>query len=296
MPTDDRSDRWPDAPTTEIPAATAGGRAARAGTRGTGEPRFPRIARTPHGNGAGVGAGEMDMEDRAQPGVLRAATATVVAPEAAEAPVSSGADAGAGAWPGDGLSAPDAGPQAPPDPARLRDVEPDPAPAGPGFATVWRGYEPAAVDAYVRQVTRALEELEAQRTPEGVVRRALDQVGEETSTILREAQETSDRIRTRARTESDELLTSARTESDELLARARAESDELLRSAQQRLTQLDSDIDRIWLERQRLIDDTRRLADRLIGVATQAEERFPAEEGAPAPDEAPASAAASAED
>lgn len=137
------------------------------------------------------------------------------------------------------------------------------------FPTVWRGYDPSAVDAYVRRVDRSISELQAERTPQDVVRRALDRVGEQTSTILREAEETAERMTAKSRAEADDRVQGAEREANDITSRARG-----------RLRDLDADIDRIWLERQRLIDDTRKLADRLLTVADNAEERFPPEEDA----------------
>jgi DivIVA domain-containing protein len=158
---------------------------------------------------------------------------------------------------------------APPEPA---DGSPSVGPEGPDlgsvtFATVWRGYDTAAVDAYVRRVSRALTELEETRTPQDVVRRALDRVGEETSAILREAEEAAQRITTKSRSDAADRVQRADREAHEITQRARA-----------RLRELDADIDRIWIERQRIIDDTRKLADGLALIADHAEERFPAEE------------------
>ena len=74
----------------------------------------------------------------------------------------------------------------------------------------------------------------------------------------------------------------SRKQSSERLEQAEREADEITLAARTRLRSLDADVDRIWLERQRLIDDTRRLAERLLEIADQAEERFPAEEEDPA--------------
>ena len=153
-------------------------------------------------------------------------------------------------------------------------VGPPPADAPPGgklrnvtFPTVWRGYDSSAVDAYVREVSRMLSELEETRTPQDVVKRALDRVGEETAAILREAEEAAHRITTKSRSDAAERVQKAEHEAHEITQRART-----------RLRELDADVDRIWLERQRIIDDTRKLADRLLQIADHAEDRFPAEE------------------
>ncbi len=152
-------------------------------------------------------------------------------------------------------------------PAGPLPAEPSEDLGGASFPTVWRGYDPSTVDAYVRRVDRTIVELQAERTPQDVVRRALDRVGEQTSAILREAEETAERMTAKSRADADERVQGAEREANDITARARG-----------RLRDLDADIDRIWLERQRLIDDTRKLADRLLTVADDAEERFPPEE------------------
>lgn len=140
------------------------------------------------------------------------------------------------------------------------------------FPTAWRGYDPTAVDQYVRRVAQTITALEETRTPQDVVRRALDRVGEETAAILREAEEAAQRITTKSRSDAAERVQKAEREAHEITQRARA-----------RLRDLDADIDRIWIERQRIIDDIRKLGDRLSLAADQAEERYPAEDFDPAP-------------
>src|SRR5258707_10706089 len=61
-----------------------------------------------------------------------------------------------------------------------------PAVPGPGFRVVMRGYDRFAVDAYVAQTRRQLDELQATRSPEAAVRRALEQVGDEVAGIRSE--------------------------------------------------------------------------------------------------------------
>jgi DivIVA domain-containing protein len=156
------------------------------------------------------------------------------------------------------------------DPADTPDFEGEPPDANAvTFPTSFRGYDQGAVDAYVRQVARTIDQLEAMRTPQEAVRRALDRVGEQTSAILREAEETAERMTAKSRTEADDRVQRAEREADAITSQARS-----------RLRELDVDIDRIWLERQRLIEDTRKLADTLLEIADDAEERFPAEDEA----------------
>jgi DivIVA domain-containing protein len=182
--------------------------------------------------------------------------------------------------------------------------------ADPRFAVVLRGYDRAAVDAYVERATRLVDELNASRSPREAVRQALERVGEETTAILRGAhdaaeqvtrgaQAEADELRTRTQTEADELRTRTQTEAHELRTRTQTEADALeassreeaqvrmeaaerqvhatLASTEQRAQDLDRDVDAVWQERQRLIDDVQRIAGELGGLATDAEARFPAE-------------------
>jgi cell division septum initiation protein DivIVA len=132
-----------------------------------------------------------------------------------------------------------------------------------------RGYDREAVDAHVERLSAVIEELQASRSPQAAVRRALDRVGEETAGILRQAEETAEQMTARSRAKADDRL-----------QRAEAEARELRAAAEKHVRALDNDTERIWQERQRLIDDTRRLADTLLEVADSAEERFPPEPSA----------------
>jgi DivIVA domain-containing protein len=136
-------------------------------------------------------------------------------------------------------------------PAELRDVQ---------FPLAVRGYDRAAVDAYVKRVNHLIAELEVSRSPRAAVRHALDRATEEVSGILQRAQETAEEItasarkeaeqsaaRTstqaakvlvdandkadRTRAEADELLAKAKAEAEKTLAAARAEADEILTRA-----------------------------------------------------------------
>jgi DivIVA domain-containing protein len=76
-----------------------------------------------------------------------------------------------------------------------------------------RGYDRAAVDEYVERVSRIVVELESNRSPDAVIERALADVGEETSAILR-----------RARAAAEEIVGQARADAAEQAARAEAEA------------------------------------------------------------------------
>lgn len=136
------------------------------------------------------------------------------------------------------------------------------------FPVVRRGYERDAVDAYVMRTRQLVAELQATRTPDSAVRRALERVGEEVSGILARAHETAEEITVQSRIEADERLQRAMREAQEITAAAKAQ-----------LRDLDADADRIWAERQRIIDDARALAEDMLSLADTAAERFAPVEG-----------------
>ena len=152
--------------------------------------------------------------------------------------------------------------------SELRDV---------AFPVALRGYEREAVDAYLTRVSRLVADLEARTSPEAAVERALERVGEETSAILRTAHEAA-----------QELTARSRAQAEERLEAAEREARNIQRSAETRVRGLDSEIDALWRERSRLLEDVRSLAASLTSIADDAEERFP-------PDANQASTAATAQ-
>jgi hypothetical protein len=162
--------------------------------------------------------------------------------------------------------------------ATLSDAELQHLPAV-DFAVVLRGYDRLAVDAYVKKTTQFVAELQATRSPEGAVRRALERVGEQISGILQRAHDTAEQITAQSRREAEDRL-----------ERARQEAAEVTSGARMRVKDLDADADRIWAERQRIVEDARTLARQLLGLAEEAVTRFPAAEEAAAPAEEAAAA------
>ena len=143
------------------------------------------------------------------------------------------------------------------------------------FPVALRGYDRMAVDAYVQQTGQLVAELQATRSPEAAVRRALERVGEQISGILQRAHETAEEITAQSRREAEDRLEKARVEAAEIVA-----------AAQRRVNDLDADTDRIWVERHRIVDDARDLAQQLIALAETAAERFPPAETTPYDDDA----------
>ncbi len=147
--------------------------------------------------------------------------------------------------------------------------DPLPTPEETDFPRVRRGYDPLAVDAYVRRMSQLIADLQARNSPDAAVRRALERVGEQISGILQRAHDTAEQI-----------TTTSRREAEDRLEQARQEAIEIARAGEQRIKDLDADADRIWAERLRIIEDARELAAQLTALADTAAERFPPAEEA----------------
>lgn len=157
------------------------------------------------------------------------------------------------------------------------------------FPVVLRGYDRVAVDAYVKHVSQIVAELYAGRSPEGAVRRALERVGEQVSEILKGAHETAEQLTAQSRSEAEDRLMQARDEAEGLIRQAQQRAEEIVRDAERRARELDSEVDHIWAERDRIVEDVRKLSEDLGTLASTAATRFPA---APTPDATEATAPA----
>jgi DivIVA protein len=145
------------------------------------------------------------------------------------------------------------------------------------FPIVFRGYDREVVDNHLAELEEEVLELHATRSPQAAVKRELDRVGQETAAILQRAHEAADEVARRSRSKAD-----ARVEE------AERESARLVKEAEAKARRLDKDADDIWAERRKLLEDARRMGERLIEIADEALERFPpAEDGGP-PAEPPA--------
>ena len=130
------------------------------------------------------------------------------------------------------------------------------------FPVVMRGYDRAAVDAFVAEVAQLVSDLESRQSQEAVVQRALAEVGEETTSILQRAHETADEIAARSRAQAEGRIQRAEREAELVRRQADAYSEQIV-----------VDTRRLWEERQQLIEDIRRLADDVLGTAEDALER-----------------------
>ena len=152
--------------------------------------------------------------------------------------------------------------------APLATLPDDPVPvvASIEFPLVLRGYERDAVDAYVQRTSQLVAELQATRSPDAAIRRALERVGQEVSGILQRAHDTAAQITAQSRSEAEDRLELARQEAAQIVA-----------GAEERVRELDAETDRIWAERHRIVEDTRELARELLTVTDSAADRFPAD-------------------
>ena len=78
------------------------------------------------------------------------------------------------------------------------------------FPVAIRGYDRIAVDAYVKQTSQLVAELQATRSPEAAIKRALERVGEQISGILQRAHDTAEQITSQSRSEGEDRLEAAR--------------------------------------------------------------------------------------
>jgi DivIVA domain-containing protein len=132
------------------------------------------------------------------------------------------------------------------------------------FPVVLRGYDRRAVDDFLGELADLIDVLDARQAREGVVQHALDEVGEQTSTILKHAHELADEVTARSRAQAEDRLELARREAEEIVAEAHAEA-----------VRLERDTDEVWKKREALLEDLRVLGGEAVALAGQATDRLP---------------------
>jgi DivIVA domain-containing protein len=187
-------------------------------------------------------------------------------------------------------------------PARGRTFLPEVT--GVQFSSSRRGYDRVEVDRYVERVSRIVVELEAMRSPDAVIERALADVGEETSSILRRARkaaeeiigdaeqharsradqaeaqavqvrEEADRYSDRVKADGEELLSEARTQAQQTSEQAEADVRRKREDADRYQARVSAHIEQLAGDRHRLIEDLRKLADQFHRTADRALEKIP---------------------
>ncbi|MGO9750005.1 MAG: DivIVA domain-containing protein [Solirubrobacteraceae bacterium] len=134
----------------------------------------------------------------------------------------------------------------------------------PEFTLARRGYERTEVDAYLASQRRRIDELEVMGSANAAVHQALERVGDEVAGILKTAHETADAITAQSEREAEDRIRAATADAAAVTQRA-----------EQRVRELDLDTEAILGERERIVDDARELARRLLEMAQGALDRFP---------------------
>lgn len=132
------------------------------------------------------------------------------------------------------------------------------------FPLALRGYDRAAVDEYVADTVEFVSELETARMSQPAVQRALEEVGKQTSEILRQAHQTAEEITARSRAQAEGRL-----------QRAEREAAAIRRDAEHTARRLEGDNEQLWKERGELIAEIRAMAQDVLAVADAALERLP---------------------
>ncbi len=139
------------------------------------------------------------------------------------------------------------------------------ADGGSRFPVAALGYNRAAVDHYVGELERELDELRAERPPAPVsITEEIERLGEQTASILVVAHD-----------QAHETARLAQEQADRCIADAASNAVAITEQAKQQLRELDNETDTVWHERRRLIDDVRTTATALFALAEDAIDRFP---------------------
>ena len=127
------------------------------------------------------------------------------------------------------------------------------------------GYNRSAVDQYVGELERELEDMRRSRPePPVSITEEIERLGEQTASILVVAHDQAHETTRRAQEQADRCIADAAANAVSITAQAR-----------QQLREIDSETDAVWHERRRLIDDVRGTAAALVALADDAAGRFP---------------------
>lgn len=148
-------------------------------------------------------------------------------------------------------------------PAEIRDV---------AFPVSARGYDRRAVDAYVIRLNRVIAELEATRSPQSVIERALERAKGERSAILERAHAAVDEMTAAARREADEMVATARAEAVDIVVNASDRADRMKAEAEEQVARASAEGERILAEsRTEAADRIRRAEEEIAGLREAAE-------------------------
>ena len=155
------------------------------------------------------------------------------------------------------------------------------------FVTTRRGYDPDQVRHYLDEVAEQVELMgsmirEAQMEAEAATRSVsqpyvdpYERLASRVASLLREADESAERLRAEGRREAERIMVEARTDADRIRtdAQARAEQarDEAERALHEARDQADRTISGLASRREVLVDQLAQMQERLLGVAQELE-------------------------
>jgi hypothetical protein len=157
------------------------------------------------------------------------------------------------------------------------DEPPAAASPAPRFALVRYGYSQADVDRRLDELERELDErdrevkeLLEQVKPPMSITEEIERIGEQTASILVVAHDQAHATTRRAQEQAERCI-----------ADAAANAVAITAEAKERLRELDDETDSVWRERERLLEDTRAVSERLGSLVDEALARFPADADRP---------------
>jgi DivIVA protein len=151
----------------------------------------------------------------------------------------------------------------------------------PQFPLVRYGYSQAEVDRRLSELERELADrehelvaLRQQEKPPMSITEEIERIGEQTASILVVAHD-----------QAHETTRRAQEQAERCIADAAANAVAITAEAKERLRELDDETDAVWRERDRLLEDTRSVSERLAALVDEAVSRFPADadKSSPAP-------------
>jgi uncharacterized coiled-coil protein SlyX len=163
--------------------------------------------------------------------------------------------------------------------AEFADDEESFAPAGSAarFPLVRYGYSQAEVDRRLDELEREVADREREVTdlrdqikPPMSITEEIERIGEQTASILVVAHD-----------QAHETTRRAEEQAERCIADAAANAVAITAEAKERLRELDDETDSVWRERERLLDDTRAVSERLGSLVEEALARFPADADKP---------------
>jgi DivIVA domain-containing protein len=156
------------------------------------------------------------------------------------------------------------------------------------FVTIRRGYDPDQVRGYLEQLADQVELMrvllrDAQAEAQTAVRRTIaqprqdpyQQLGERVASVIREADEVADTIKTEAHRDAELVTRDARAEADRIRTDAQAKAEDARSQAETAVRAAREEADRtiagLSTRRDALVDQLASMQERLIGVARDLE-------------------------